>query len=125
MKTKYKLKLTGGGMNSSTKYYKTAECVKDAFEKALEPNEFGMKRTRAEIWVYDMLNQWLPVETKFVSGESIEWVEFDFNFELELESGEILEVSETASDLWSARYNLFTQYQFDGVESLDYVGWSS
>jgi len=121
---KYRLQLSGGGFEPKTRYYKSAEGAENAFEGAFELNKCDMNYTRAKL-MFDDGRGWLMQEEKFEKDGITQWVEYDFNFEIDFEDGQFLEVSEASSCVDSARNNVYAQYQNDDINSIEYVGWTS
>jgi hypothetical protein len=122
---KYRIQLSGGGLEPKTKYRKTLESARKVFESAFDVSFFDLTPNRAVLMSNDG-SGWLMMEEKFIKDGVVEWVEYDFNFELDFYDGQFLEVSQASSSAGSALDEVHMQYQDDDdLSSIKYVGWTS
>jgi len=123
---KYRIQLSGGGLEPKTQYRKTLDSARKNFESAFEKSFGGLTPSRVVLMSNDG-SGWLMMEEKFIKDGIVEWwVEYDFNFELDFYDGQFLEVSQASSSAGSALDEVHMQYQDDDdLSSIKYVGWTS
>ena len=121
---KYRIQLSGGGLSPSIKYRKTEESAQSVFDSAFDVPFLDMTHNRAVLMCNDGKG-WLMMEEKAEKDGNIEWIEYDFNFELSFDDGQFLEVSQASMSVDSARSDIYSQYQNDDLSSVEYVGWTS
>lgn len=121
---KYKITRLEGAFTRSSEYRKTLDAAQRLFDSALDPILGDPAYGRAILMSNDG-SGWLMMEEKFQKDGIIEWVEYDFNFELFFDDGQFLEVSQASSSAYSALDEVQMQYQDEELSSIEYVGWTS